>query len=53
MPFAIIHDVILVTESKIDEAHRIMSNILERHLKPAAGKIIVKRSVYSQVLLAA
>jgi hypothetical protein len=53
MPFAVIHNAILVPESRIDEAYRIMFDILERHLKPAAGKIVVKRSVYSQVSLAA
>lgn len=53
IPFATIHDAVLVPESKLNAAYELMYTILISHLKPAAQKIKVNAKIYSQKSLAA
>ncbi len=48
IPFATIHDAVLVPEDRLDEAEKLMYEVMDKHLKAAKGRIRIKRTVYTR-----
>lgn len=48
IPFATIHDAVLVPEDRLDEAEELMYEVLNKHLKAANGRIRIRKTIYTR-----